>query len=98
MKVHSDSTQSLVLIPFVIHSPTPCPPATRDLFNADRDQKESVAEIADTKTALTLRVSRPPHAQENQALQYWPSSTSALYSWNMQNPKFVERPEALIEF
>jgi hypothetical protein len=23
----------------VIHSPTPCPPATRDPFYADRDQK-----------------------------------------------------------
>jgi hypothetical protein len=38
-KLHSDSTQSLVLILFVIHSPTPCPPATRDPFYADRDPK-----------------------------------------------------------
>ena len=42
-KLHSDSTQSRVLHLFVIHSPTPCPPATRDLFYADRDQKGSAA-------------------------------------------------------
>ena len=35
--IHSDPTQPLVLILSVIH-PTPCPPATRDLFYADRDQ------------------------------------------------------------
>ena len=32
-----------MLVLFVIHSPTPCPPATRDLFYADRDQKGSAA-------------------------------------------------------
>jgi hypothetical protein len=32
-----------VLHLFVIHSPTPCPPAIRDLFYADRDQKGSAA-------------------------------------------------------
>jgi hypothetical protein len=42
-KLHSESTQSLVSHLFVIHSPTPCPPATRDLFYADRDKKGSEA-------------------------------------------------------
>lgn len=44
-KLHSDSTQSRVSCLFVIHShpPTPCPPTTRDLFYADRDQKGSAA-------------------------------------------------------
>jgi hypothetical protein len=41
-KLHSDSTQSLVSLLFVIR-PTPHPPATRDPFYADRDQKGSAA-------------------------------------------------------
>jgi hypothetical protein len=43
VKTHSDSTQSLLLILFVIHLLTPCSPTTRDPFYADRDQKGSVA-------------------------------------------------------
>jgi hypothetical protein len=38
-KLHSDSTQPLVLICLSFISLTPCPPATRDPFYTDRDQK-----------------------------------------------------------
>ena len=40
--IHSDTTQLLVLM-FVCHSPTPCPPVTRDPFYSDSNQKGSVA-------------------------------------------------------
>jgi hypothetical protein len=38
-KLYSDSTQPLVLICLSFISLTPCPPATRDPFYTDRDQK-----------------------------------------------------------
>ena len=44
-KLHSDFTQSLVLLLSVIHSPTPCPPATRDPFYTDRNQNGSAAPV-----------------------------------------------------
>ena len=42
-KLHSDSTQSPVLHLSVIHSQTPCPPATIDPFYADKGSKGSAA-------------------------------------------------------
>ena len=41
-KLHSDSTQSPVLHLSVIHSPSRCPSATRDLFYADKGPRGSV--------------------------------------------------------
>ena len=40
--IHSDSTQSPVLHLSVIHSPSRCPSATRDLFYADKGPRGSV--------------------------------------------------------
>ncbi|XP_070264808.1 uncharacterized protein [Myotis yumanensis] len=69
------------------------PPLTRQ-----RAQRElSVAAPDSTIKTLPLRAAGPPDANGNQPHIYWPFSTSDLYNWKAQNPKFSEKPGRLID-
>ncbi|XP_077008679.1 indoleamine 2,3-dioxygenase 2 isoform X1 [Tamandua tetradactyla] len=54
---------------------------------------------SDVAVTLPLRPYRPPvddgHGGEMPALQYWPFSSSDLYSWKNNNPPFSEAPTRL---
>lgn len=58
--------------------------------------REEPSATADTM-ALPLHTVGPPDATGRQQLVLRPFATSNLYNWKMQNPKFSEKPERLIE-
>lgn len=60
-------------------------------------REEPQAPITDC-TILPLRAIRPPDKDGNQLLEYWPFSTTDLYTWKLMNPKFSEKPGDLIQF
>ncbi|XP_058544964.1 uncharacterized protein LOC131487834 isoform X2 [Neofelis nebulosa] len=73
------------------NAPVGSPPFTRQ-----RAQREQPASAADS-TILPLRATGPPDAKGNQPYHYWPFTTSDLYNWKAQNPKFSEKPAGLID-
>ncbi|XP_053433670.1 uncharacterized protein LOC128575900 isoform X2 [Nycticebus coucang] len=79
--------------------PGPAPGPEGSHWSPPHTRHRALHRLTTDSTVLPLRAAGPLMEQTppNQPHHYWPFTTSDLYNWKMQNPKFSEKPTALID-